>query len=286
VGGDKLDFPGLTATQCASLTTTKCHFNSTVSTPNAKFMVLHVKNFYYGTPMERYEYMKLPIKLIPQEIVDQDHLVDLVSDGYIYIEIRKGMPGLKQAGRIANDRLQKHLATFGYALVPCTLSLYQHASRPVTFSLVVNDFGVKYVRQEHADHLINVLQQIYEISIDWTGSQYLGLKLKWGYKRRTVRVSMPGYILAALHKFQHEWDQRRQDAPQSWNQPTYGAKVQYADNPDDSPPLVDKSERLVRQIAGTVLYYAMAVDCTMLVALGSITSTQANATEKTFAEVL
>jgi hypothetical protein len=40
VGGDKLDFPGLTATQCASLTTTKCLLNSTVSTPNAKFMVL------------------------------------------------------------------------------------------------------------------------------------------------------------------------------------------------------------------------------------------------------
>ena len=286
VGGDKLNFPGLTATQCASLTTTKCLLNSTVSTPNAKFMVLDVKNFYYGTPMERYEYMKLPLKLIPQEIVDQYQLLDLVSDGYIYIEIRKGMPGLKQAGRIANDRLEKHLATFGYTPVPRTPSLYQHASRPVTFSLVVDDFGVKYVGQEHADHLINALQQIYEISIDWTGSQYLGLTLKWNYNRREVRVSMPGYIRAALHKFQHKWNQRRQDAPHSWNQPTYGAKVQYADDPDDSPPLLQKEVRLVQQVAGTFLYYAMAVDCTMLVALGSITSTQANATEKTFAEVL
>jgi hypothetical protein len=62
VGSDKLDSPGLTATQCASLTTTKCLLNSTVSTSNAKFMVLDVKNFYYGTPMEHYEYMKLPIK--------------------------------------------------------------------------------------------------------------------------------------------------------------------------------------------------------------------------------
>jgi hypothetical protein len=104
VGGDKLDFPGLTATQCASLTTTKCLLNSTVATPNAKFMVLDVKNFYYGTPMERNKYMKLPVKLIPQEIVDQYHLlVDLVSDRYIYIEIRKGMSGLKQAGHIANN---------------------------------------------------------------------------------------------------------------------------------------------------------------------------------------
>jgi hypothetical protein len=97
---------------------------------------------------------------------------------------------------------------------------------------------------------------------------------------------MPGYIRAALHKFQHKWNQRRQDAPHSWNQPTYGAKVQYADNPDDSPPLVAKSVWLVQKVAGTFLYYAMAADCTMLAALGSITSTQANATEKTFAKVL
>jgi hypothetical protein len=67
VGCDKLDFPGLTATQCASLTTTKCLLNSTVSTPNAKFMVINVKNFYYGTPMECNEYMKL----IPHKIIDQ-----------------------------------------------------------------------------------------------------------------------------------------------------------------------------------------------------------------------
>ncbi len=88
VGGDKLDYPGITTTQCASLTTTKCLLNSTLSTPNAKFMVLDVKNFYYGTPMERYEYMKLPIKLIPPEIIAQYNLLALVSDGYVYMEIR------------------------------------------------------------------------------------------------------------------------------------------------------------------------------------------------------
>jgi hypothetical protein len=96
----------------------------------------------------------------------------------------------------------------------------------------------------------------------------------------------PGYIRAALHKFQHEWNRHHQDALHSWNQPFYGAKVQYANNPNESPLLVAKSVRLVQQVAGTFLYYAMAVDCTMLVARGPITATQANATEKTFGEVL
>ena len=286
VGGDKLDFPGITTTQCASLTTTKCLLNSTVSTPSARFLVLDIKNFYYGTPMERYEYMKLPIKLIPEEIVKQYNLLPLVSDGYIYLEIRKGMPGLKQAGRIANDRLQTHLAKYDYAPVARTPSLWKHATRPVTFSLVVDDFGVKYVGKHHADHLIHALQQMYEISIDWEARLYLGLTMKWDYDKRTVDISMPGYLNAALHKFQHLPPERREDAPHSWTKPIYGASVQYADNPDDSPLLPSDSITLVQKIVGTLLYYAMAVDPTMLVSLGTIASTQSKAPAKTYAEVV
>jgi hypothetical protein len=286
VGGDRLDFPGLTTTQCASLTTTKCLLNSTVSTPGAKFMVLDIKNFYYGTPMERYEYMKLPLTLIPAEVISHYNLSALASHGFVYMEIRKGMPGLKQAGRIANDRLQKHLAHFGYAPVARTPSLWKHATRPVTFSLVVDDFGVKYVDKQHAEHLIHALTQLYQISIDWAGELYLGLTLKWDYPNRTVDISMPGYVTSALHKFQHPPPKRRQDAPHAWNVPNYGARIQYADDHDDSPPLPQQSITLVQKIAGTFLYYAMAVDPTMLVALGSIAATQAKATQKTYDEVL
>ena len=53
VGGDRLDFPGATTTHCASLTTTKCLLNSTISTPNAQFMTLDIKDFYYGIAMAR-----------------------------------------------------------------------------------------------------------------------------------------------------------------------------------------------------------------------------------------
>jgi hypothetical protein len=249
-------------------------------------MVLDIKNFYYGTPMARYEYMKLPIKLIPEDIINHYNLRALDSDGYIYMEIRKGMPGLKQAGRIANDRLQKHLAQFGYAPVPRTPSLWTHASRPVTFSLVVDDFGVKYTDKKDAEHLIHSLTQLYKISIDWEGTLYLGLTLQWDYSKRTVDISMPGYVRNALHKFQHPIPHRRQDAPHSWNEPNYGARVQYADQHDDTPTLPQQSVTLVQRIAGTFLYYAMAVDPTMLVALGSIASTQAKATQKTYDEVL
>jgi hypothetical protein len=214
VGGNCLDYPGITTTQCASLTTTKSLLNSTLSTPDAKFMVLDIKNCYYGTPMERYDYMKLPLALIPDGIIAQYNLLDIVHDGYIYIEIRKGMPGLKQAGHIASDCLTTQLAKFGYSPVARTPSLWKYATLPVMFSLVVDDFGVKYTGDASARHLIAALQQMYKISIDWDGGLYLGLTLKWDYVKRTVDLSMPGYVHKALLPF------RRTQPPPDGPNPT------------------------------------------------------------------
>ena len=64
--------------------------------------------------MHRPDYMRIPIELIPQEIIDVYNLLPLVHNEYISIRINKGMYGLPQAGRIANDLLAKQLAKFGY----------------------------------------------------------------------------------------------------------------------------------------------------------------------------
>ena len=97
---------------------------------------------------------------------------------------------------------------------------------------------------------------------------------------------MPGYIKELLLKFKHPPPSRRKNSPHPWNVPVYGQKVQYANDDDDSPLLSKKGITLVQQIVGSLLYYAIAVDPTMLVALGSIASQQANATEKTYDECL
>jgi hypothetical protein len=71
VGGNLIQYPGDVSTRSADLTNSKCLWNSTISTEGAKYMCLDVKNFYLGTPMESFEYMGIPINLIPQEIIDQ-----------------------------------------------------------------------------------------------------------------------------------------------------------------------------------------------------------------------
>ena len=87
------------------------------------------------------------------------------------------MPGLKRASHIANDRLKDHLAHLEFAPVPRNPALWKHATKPVLFSLVVDDFGVKYIGKENADHLIQALQKLYTISIDWNGSLFCGLAI-------------------------------------------------------------------------------------------------------------
>ena len=86
--------------------------------------------------MRRYEYMKISLAIFPDEIIAQYNLLQLASNGWLYLDIRKGMPGLKQSGRIANNRLKIHLSKFGYSPVARTSSLWKHATKDICFSLL------------------------------------------------------------------------------------------------------------------------------------------------------
>lgn len=108
-GGDGLEYPGETPTNTTSLTNLKLHLNSTISTPGARFITADISNFYCGTPMTIFEYIRTKRDIIPDEIAQQYNLDAIAVGGWVYLEIRKGMPGLKQAGRIANERLTEHL---------------------------------------------------------------------------------------------------------------------------------------------------------------------------------
>ena len=136
------------------------------------------------TPMPTYEYMRLPLALIPTEVIAQYNLNDITNDNYVYMEIRKSMPGLKQAGIIAYARLKDHLLKHGYKPVPRTPSLWKHETRPITFCLVVDDFGVSYCGKENDEHLLQTLQILYTVTLDWTGSLYCGLTIKWDYSNK------------------------------------------------------------------------------------------------------
>jgi hypothetical protein len=173
--------------------------------------------------MARYEYMRIHRRDNPIIIWDYHNLGSLVVNDYVYAEIRCGMYGLPQAGKIANDELVPHLAEYGYEQCPHTHGLFRHKTRPISFCLVVDDFGVKYVGQEHAEHLRDCIAAKYKMTTDWTGTLYLGISLKWDYKARTGQLSMPGYVEKALNRFAHEPPTRPQHAPHAWIKPSMAA---------------------------------------------------------------
>ena len=215
VGGNLIKYPGEVTTRTAEMTTSKMLWNSVLSTTDAKYCCADVKNFYLETPMERYEYMRLPVHLIPAEFLKAYNLQNKIFKGHLYMEIRKGMYGLPQSGILANQLLRKRLAPHGYFEAKHTPGLWKHQTRPITFTLVVDDFGIKYVGTDHAQHLIDTLRKYYTVETDWTGSLYCGIQLKWNYDppTRHLDISMPKYVVAKLHEFKHPNPAQPQHAP-------------------------------------------------------------------------
>jgi hypothetical protein len=110
VGGDRLDYSSDVATSMSDITTFKIIINSTLSTEDAAMMMMDLNNYYLGTPLPRFEYMKMLLSRFPEEIIQKYNLNALAVDGWVYIENRKGMYGLKQAGLLANQLIQTRLA--------------------------------------------------------------------------------------------------------------------------------------------------------------------------------
>jgi hypothetical protein len=280
VGGDILDYFCVVATLTADITTFKILINSTLSTEDAFMMMMDMKNYYLGTPLPRFEYMKMLLSRFTEEIIQKYNLNALAVDGWVYIEIRKGMYGLKQSGLLANKLLQTRLAPFGYYPARHTPGLWLHQTRPISFTLVMDDFTVKYVGKQHAEHLRNALSCTNELTTDWTATVYSGMTLKWDYKTRTCDISIPGYVSNVLSKFQHDTLKHPQHTPSRYVTPVYGAKTQYATK-DETPPLTAQQCLTIQKVTGHVLYYARAVDPTVSMPLNDIATEQTKATEKT-----
>ncbi len=250
-------------------------------------MTMDIKDFYLNTPMAQYKYMRLKISDMPDNIIKHYKLRDIVTpDGHIYCEIQKGMYGLPQAGIIMQELLADRLKQHGYTQSKTTPGLWSHKTRLIQFSLIVDDFEVKYVGKENAMHLLNTIQKYYKCSCDWDGKRYCGLTIKWDYEGRKVHLSMPTYVKKVLQRFQHPPPMKPQHQPHPSVKETYGAKVQYAKPPNKAPQLDKEGKKFIQEVTQAFLFLAQAVDGTMLTLLSSLPSEQASPTELTMEKCL
>ena len=117
--------------------------------------------------------------------------------------------------------------------------MWKHDTKPITFCLCVDDFGVKYTNREDVEHLLAALNLTHKVTTDWKGKIFFGLTFDWNYTKGYVDVSMPGYIPNVLHKFQRSTSKLPHRSPYNIqpHKPFIKGHRQYALEPDTSPPL-------------------------------------------------
>jgi hypothetical protein len=231
--------------------------------------------------------MRMTRRQISTTIMEEYDLEQYFDGDIIHFEVNKGMYRLPQAGLLAQNRIIAHLADNGYTqstVVPC---LFQHRDNGVTFVLVIDDFGIKAKNAAGRDHFLNTLRQLYKITVDATGSQYLGMTIVHDKQAETMSISMPGYLDKALPRF-YEWiGTKHAHSLGVYKTPEYGARVQHAT--EDATTPWNKADIKTLQEGGrhlSLLQYARAVDPTMLTTTNTIASKQATPTKAVRAQAV
>ena len=126
----------------------------------------------------------MKLELFPEDVIQEYDLRNKVdANGNVHCKVRRGMYGLPQAGIIAQELLEERLLKAGYSQSKITPGYWKNEWRPISFTLVVDNFGIKYIGKEHVLHLLQVLKQDYETKEDWEGTRYLGTTIDWDYKK-------------------------------------------------------------------------------------------------------
>ena len=185
-------------------------FNSIVSTPDTKFMIIDISNMYMNTPLQEYQYMQFNINIVPQEVIDHYNLQKKgTKDGSLYCERRKAMYGLKESGKLANIKLQTVLASEEYKPCCVTHGLYKYRKQRITSLFLGDKFSVQYIDKKRCRSSHHNTTKKYLIKMNWKGKYYLRMTLEWDYNKvyskQSVELSMPRYAKEALIEFKHEF---------------------------------------------------------------------------------
>ena len=167
VPGSQICYHRDVGTPTGSINLVKLIINSVLSRRNARFVCFDLKKLYLQTLTEKSEYVRIKLSDIRPEFIEECNPTQSVQNGWVYFEILRGCYGLPQSGRLANDLLRTPIEKAGYYEAATTLGPWSHKWRPIQFDLILDDFGIKYVGKQHALHLLKILEQNYEITIDW-----------------------------------------------------------------------------------------------------------------------
>jgi hypothetical protein len=193
------------------------------------------------------------------------------------------MYGLKDAGKLSNLRLVSLLSESGFfeTSTPC---LFRHVSRPISFVLVVDDFGIKYHNRHDYDYLISCLSRLYHVKSHPIASKFLGFSITHNRSQRTLSLAYPGYVDALLHRLRPN-GVKSAASPAIYHPPVYGSSAPQHATTDTSPPATAAHKKELEIAIGYLLYYGRCVDGRVLTATCALASAQTTATLATMADL-
>ena len=290
-GGDRLPSSCPPSTAVASLSAVNICLNSVVS-DHAFFGTVDLTDFYLGTPvllpLSARQFIRIDVGSYSPAVLSQLSLLPFIKTAasgkpFVIFRIDQTMYGLKDAGKLSNLRLLSLLSQSGFleTRTPC---LFRHVSRPITFVLVVDDFGVKYQNRDDFDFLVSCLSRLYHVKSHPIASKFLGFALSHNRAKRTLSLSYPGYIAALLLRLR-PLGVKPATTPAIYHPPLYGSSTPQSASTDSSP-LASLQQRKELEIAvGYLLYYGRCVDGRVLPATCALASALTTATLNTMADL-
>ena len=109
--------------------------------------------------------------------------------------------------------------------------------------------------EEHANHSRLSLERWYDITVDWDGSKYAGINLKWDCDKRILNTSVPGYVASKLEQFDHQPLKKPQHSPAIAQPIKYREKIQKATPIDTSAKLSKECIEHIQNIVGAFAGY-------------------------------
>jgi hypothetical protein len=285
-GGDRLTVSSLVSTAVASHPTVNCLFNAVVS-EDALFGTVDLTDFYLGTTNPTPPFINFFLDPYPPEVLSRLRLSPFTKTDrrtgrpYCLFRADKTIYGLKESGKLSNERLVSLLSQWGFVQTstPC---LFRHPTRSIAFVLVVDDFGIKYHSRDDFDYLVQCLSTLYHVKVHPLATSFLGLHVEHDRHLRILALSYPGYVDSLLARLRPE-GVRSTDTPSIYTPLRFGSTAPQSPTVDPEP-LASTTQRKDIQVAiGYLMYYGRLVDSRILQATCALASEQSTATLGTIA---
>jgi hypothetical protein len=243
-----------------------------------------IVDYYLGALLSSPESVRIDVSSISLPTLTKLGLLPFLrhSHGkpFLFCDVLKTVPGLPQSGLLSQLRLVALLTQHGFSETS-TPMLFRHHTYSTAFALVVDDFLVRYSHPSELDHLVSCLPTLYKLKFHRDLPRYTYLRYTLDYSPTSpspcMTLSMPNYIPSMLSHLCPS------GCGSASSPAVYILPVFYTDlflHLSTSSittlftPVSPAEKTWIQQVLGSLLFYARALDLSLLTTVCQLSSHQ------------